>query len=140
MMVAFHRASTERVNAFPVAEEYLFKHYFDEDPVFDALRDYYNEHEYRFEVPASMFEEIQTNLANYGYSLVVVEEIESFVVVKRKYSDHPRVLFRGSVLQRSTSDYNCFVMKDQDVVETAVEAGAQRLPETDVSFSVAPAD
>lgn len=134
--MAFHPAGHQRVNVFPVDERYLFKHFFDEDEVFAKLKRYYDEYEYRFEVPAERFEHIRDFLTDHGYAPTVVDSPDPFVVVKRKYTDHPEVLFRGSVLHRSVGNFNCFVMKDSDTVEEALERGAKRLADTDVAFSL----
>lgn len=134
--MAFHRAGHQRVNVFEVDDRYLFKYFFDEDGVFAKLKRYYDSYEYRFEVPAERFEYVREVLLDHGYAPTVVDPVEPFVVVKRKYTDHPEILFRGSVLHRSAGNFNCFVMKDTDAVEQAIEAGAQPLAETDVAFSL----
>lgn len=54
----FHRAGDERINVFEVDETCLFKHYFDGKGVFNHLRRYYNNQQYRFEVPTKDFEEL----------------------------------------------------------------------------------
>jgi hypothetical protein len=59
------------------------------------------------------------------------EPPEQFCVVYPKYSDHPDVLFKASVLQRSTGDHHVFLMEEQLSVEQAVNNGATRLVETD---------
>lgn len=132
--MAFHRAGSERINAFPVGETYLFKHYFDDEEVFGELQRYYDEYEYRFEVPDSRLEHVSDFLDRHGYALVAVDEVEEFAVVKRKYTDHPRVLFKGSVFHRSQGNFNCFVMKDRDAFQQALGAGATPLLETDLDL------
>jgi hypothetical protein len=129
-MVAFRRASHEQVNVFEVDELYLFKHYFDGEDVFDRLKPYYNNQQYRFEVPPDEFEDLQGFLAEHGYGLVVVDVLPEFVVVVEKYTDHPENIFKTSVIQRSVDGYNCFLLTDRDAVDRAVDAGATRLPET----------
>jgi hypothetical protein len=129
-MGAFRRASHEQVNVFEVDELYLFKHYFDGEDVFDRLKRYYNNQQYRFEVPPDEFEDLQAFLAEHGYGLVVVDVLPEFVVVVKKYTDHPENIFKTSVIQRSVDGYNCFLLTDRDAVDRAVDAGATRLPET----------
>ena len=129
-MGAFRRASHEQVNVFEVDELYLFKHYFDGEDVFDRLKPYYNNQQYRFEVPPDEFEDLQAFLAEHGYGLVVVDVLTGFVVVVEKYTDHPENIFKTSVIQRSVDGYNCFLLTDRDAVDRAVGAGATRLPET----------
>lgn len=134
--MGFRRASQERVNVFPVGERYLFKHYFDQDEIFDRLRRYYDNQQYRFEVPEDDFDEIKAFLGEFGYGLVVVDAVEAFAVAVRKYTEHPENIFNDSVLQRSEGDYNVFVLKDQAAVEQAELQGATRLSEADVNTVV----
>jgi hypothetical protein len=131
-MAAFRRAGQEQVNVFEVDETYLFKHYFDGDEVFDRLKQYYNNQQYRFEVPPDEFEALQSFLAEYGYGLVVVDVIEEFVVVVEKYTTHPENIFKASVIHRSVDGYNCFLMTDQAAVEQATREHAARLTETEL--------
>jgi hypothetical protein len=129
-MAAFRRAGTERVNAFAIDDNYLFKHYFEGEEVFARLRQYYNNHQYRFEVPSQEFDWIRAFLDNHGYGLIVVAGIDAFVVVVKKYTAHPNNIFKASVAQRSIDGYNCFLMTDQAAVEQAVKERATRLTDT----------
>lgn len=122
------------INVFDCGGVYLFKHYFGEDAVFDALRPYYNEDDYRFEVPADAFAEVEDLLAAHYYEPTVIDEPERFCVVYPKYTEHPAVLFKASVLQRSTGDAHVFLMKDQLSAEQAVEQGATRLRDADIEL------
>ncbi len=135
-MAAFHQAGRTRINAFHVGEAYLFRHYFEDDDVFDDLRRYYSSYDYRFEVPESRFGRVERVLDEHGYALAKVPDPEPFAVVKRKYTDHPKVLFKKSVFHRSLGRFNCFVMTDQGAVDEAVEAGARRLSETDLDLEL----
>ena len=40
-----------------------------------------NQRKYRFEVPPDRFDEVKSFLDDYGYTLVIVEETDTFVVV-----------------------------------------------------------
>ncbi|MFA1610039.1 hypothetical protein [Halobellus rubicundus] len=122
MVEGFHRVNLEKVNAFKVDNRYLFKHYFEGDEVFARLRKHYNHNQYRFEVPVEDFEETKSFLAEQGYGLVAVQAAEEFVVVVRKYTEHPGNIFKQSVTQRSIPKYNCFLMTTQTAVK---EAAAQ---------------
>jgi hypothetical protein len=105
-MAGFRRAGDERVNVFEVNETYLFKHYFDDEDVFDRLKQYYNNQQYRFEVPPDEFDDLRSFLAEHGYGLVVVDAIDEFAVVVEKYSAHPENIFKQSVIQLSENRYN----------------------------------
>ena len=122
----------EQVNLFRVEDRYLFKQYFDQDAVFTALRDYYNQDDYRFEVPPDVVEEVKQVLRGHMFEPVVVDAPAEFCVVYPKYTDHPDVLFKAAVLQRSKRDKHLFLLKDQLSVEQAVNNGATRLADTDM--------
>ena len=66
------------------------KHYFDSEEVFDRLKRYYNNRQYRFEVPPDEFENLRSFLEEYGYGLVVINMIEPFIVVV-KNTLHTRI-------------------------------------------------
>lgn len=126
----------EQINAFEIDGTYLFKHYFDQDEVFAELRRYYNESEYRFEVPAAALTEVQAFLEDCFVELAVVDDVEPFCDVKRKYTDHPDVLFKASVLEREKQDSTVFLMTDQLSVEQAVNNGATRVADTDLEIEL----
>ena len=123
----------EQVNLFRVEDRYLFKQYFDQDKVFTALRDYYNQDDYRFEVPPDAVEEVKQVLREHMFEPVVVDAPAEFCVVYPKYTDHPDVLFKTAVLQRSKRDRHLFLLKDRLSVEQAVNNGAKRLADTDMA-------
>lgn len=124
-------ATAERVNVFPLGDRYLFRHYFDE-AVFDLLRRHYDNREYRFDVPARRFDPLQVTMRDRGYDLSVVDAIAPYAVVVRKYSAHPENVFNAAVIQRETSDYNVFVLRDKRSVALTVKQGATRLVDTDL--------
>jgi len=126
------RAGHERINAFAIDGYYLFAHYFEGDEVFARLGRYYNNQQYRFEVPVGNFDTLQAFAAKHDYALVVIDEasIPEFVVAVRTYTAHPDNIFKASVIHRTSGNYNCFLMTDQDAVTKAVEAEAIRLTQT----------
>ena len=130
-MAEFRRAGDEQINVFEVDETYLFKHYFDGDEVFDRLKRYYNNQQYRFEVPVDAFEDLRSVLTEHGYGLVVVDAVEEFAVVVKKYTEHPENIIKQSVIHRSVDGYSAFLMTDQAAVERATREGAIRLTNTD---------
>ena len=132
-MSDFRRASRERINVFPVGEAYLFKHYVSEE-VFSEIDRYYEEYDYRFEVPADRFAFVRDLLEEHDYAPVVVEDPEPFAVLKRKYTDHPDALFRDAVYHRGLGNFNCFVMKTRDAAERAAERGATPLVDADLNL------
>ncbi len=130
-MAEFHRADRTRLNVFPAGEAYRFRAYFDEPGLFATLRPFYDDEQYRFEVPADRFERIADLLREYEYEPVVVEDPTPFVVAHRRFRDHPRVLFRHAVDRRRTEHYTLFLLNAQEAVEAALEAGAVRLDDLD---------
>lgn len=131
-MVEFRRSDSEPVNVFEVDEMYLFRHYVNGEEVFDRLKQYYNNQQYRFELPPDEFDEIRSFLADHGYELVPIDAVAQFSVVVEKYTAHPENIFKASVAQRSVDDYNCFLMVDQFSVAVAVDDGATRLTNVDL--------
>jgi hypothetical protein len=132
-MSDFRRASRERINVFRVGDDYFFKHYVSEE-VFSRIDRYYEEYDYRFEVPADRFAFVRELLEEHDYAPVVVEDPEPFAVLKRKYTSHPDALFRDAVYQRGIGTFNCFVMKTRDAAERAVEYGATPLADADLDL------
>ena len=133
-MSEFKKASTQRINGFPIGGRVYFKHYFDDRDIFSELSSYYNSSEYRFELPMDALPEVRGFLDDEGYGLVVVSEPREFAVVKRKFTEHPDSIFRNSVVMRDTSDFHVFLMKDRDAVEQALINGASRLSSTDLDI------
>ncbi|MFB6212127.1 MAG: hypothetical protein ABEI76_11385 [Halobacteriales archaeon] len=139
-MTGAGRAGRERVNAFPIDGRYLFKYYFEGQSVFARLKRYYNNRQYRFEVPAAEFETVRSFLADHGYALVEVEpdRLDEYAVAVKQYTAHPENIFKESVLQRTADGYNCFLMTDHTAVEAALEAGAVPVTNTDLVPVFAP--
>lgn len=127
MMPVATQAPSERVNAFPIDNVVLFKHYFEGEAVFNRLRPYYNGTEYRFEVPCADFDALRRFLLDHGYELSIVDQPKSFYIVVRQYSEHPDGIFKQSVRHEQVDDYHVFLMTDRSAVEEMVANGAERL-------------
>ena len=134
-MASFHRAGRERINVFPVGDAYWFRHYLSEE-AFAELREHYDRSEYRYAVPVGRWDEARAVLERYGYEPTVVEDFEPYTVVKRKYSSHPDVVFSVAVAHLSVGRFNCFVLKDRESVERAVEGGATPISDTDLEVPI----
>lgn len=76
-------------------------------------RDYYNEDDYRFEVSGDTFDEVRELLEEQFYEPVIIRDLKSFCVVYPKYTEHPSLPFKASVLQRSKGSHHLFLIKDQ---------------------------
>jgi len=130
-------ADITEINAFKVEDAglYIFSQYFDEDEVFDELREYYDSEQYRFAVPADEMDRIESFLDEYFYDLnrVTSDAIEPFCVVKEKYTNHADIL-RNSVYHTSRGSNTIFVMQDRLSAEQAVEQGAIPIADSDTNF------
>jgi hypothetical protein len=123
--------SRDPLYVFEIDGEYLFNHYFHQSDMFSELRTYYNDDEYRFEIPEDDFPRVLELLEENHYKPIRVDDIEEFAVVKEQYTEHKDIL-RNSVIHWGRDRYNFFVMESPKSVEEAVEQGASRLEETDL--------
>jgi methyltransferase-like protein len=123
--------SREPIYVFEVDGEYLFTHYFQRTDIFSELRIYYNNDEYRFEIPEEDFPRVLELLEQNHYNPIRVDNIEEYAVVKEQYTEHKEIL-RNSVMNWSRDGYNFFVMESPRAVEEAVEQGATRLEESNL--------
>ena len=126
----------ERVNAFRVGSDVLFRHFFEGEVVFDRLKPYYESQEYRFSVPVTRLSSVQAFLAANGYDLRVVDDPDRYAVRCRKYRRHPENIFKAAVLQRNAGEYTIFVLRNESAVEKAVRQGATPLSETSLTLSL----
>lgn len=122
---------TEEITAFDLGDTYIFKTYFDEDPVYNQLQKYYNQDKYRFEVPERELEEVEQLLDEYYYELEVTDDFEEYCVVAEKETDSSDIL-RNSVMKKQRGQHEIFVMKDEISVRQAVEHGGDRLEKSGV--------
>lgn len=120
----------DEIIMFEIGDEYLFSHYFDQQDVFEDLREYYNEDEYRFEMPTDEFDTVRERLEDAYFDPVVVTDLEPYCVVIDKYDEHAAILKR-SVVTWERQGRRFFLMKDELAVKEALERGATRISETD---------
>lgn len=125
----------EPIYVFELKESYVFKHYFERQDLFSELSDYYDDEEYRFEVPADEFRAVRELLGQNYFEPKLVDDYAAFAVVKEAYTEHADIL-RNSVLSWTREGYNFFIMKDPGAVEQAVERGATRIDETDLVLAL----
>lgn len=121
----------EPIYVFKIDESYLFTHYFARTDIFSELQFYYNDEEYRFEIPEDDFPRVLELLEENHYKPIRVEDIAEFAVVKEDSSEYADIL-RNSVLHWNRDGYNFFVMQSPETVEQAVQQGASRLEDTDL--------
>jgi hypothetical protein len=104
--------------------------HFDREDVFESLREYYNDDEYRFEIPAEDFDTVRAQLEDEFFEPVVVEDLEPYCVVKEQYTEHAEIL-KQSVFNWERRGHLFFLMKDELAVKDAVERGATPIEETE---------
>lgn len=122
------------INVFEFEKCYMFKHFFQLDDTFEAVREFYNKEEYRFEVPRDAIDEVRERLVEYYYELKLVDNTEEFCVVMQRCNEYPKPLFRNAVLMDSRGDYKLFVLKDKVAVEQAILHGAKPISETSLNI------
>jgi hypothetical protein len=125
----------ERITVFRIDDEYLFSHYFDQTDVFADLSEYYNEDEYRFEVPVEDFDDVRERLEEAYFAPEVVTDLKPYCVVIDKYDEHAAIL-RESVVTWERRGHRFFLMQTELSVKEALEHGADRISETDFALGL----
>jgi len=126
----------EPIHVFLLDGTYVFKHYFELNDLFDALSEFYDGDEYRFEVPEHAWDDVAAVLREYHYDPTVVDDVATFVVVKEQYTQHAKIL-KNSVANWTRRGHNFFLMKEPLAVERAVqEHGATPVAETDLAVGI----
>ena len=123
----------KRINVFKVGKLWLFKQFFDNRALFDALLDHYNKDLYRFEFKSTGARNNALKLLeqnDFDYDLV--ENLQGYVVKLPKFAKYAQIL-KNSVAFKETANERIFLMKDLAAVEEAVGLGA-KIVEGDVVF------
>ncbi len=120
----------EELVVFEVDNEYLFSQYFEQTDLFEDLSGYYNDTEYRFEIPADEFDAVRERLENAYYDPVIVTDLEPYCVVIDKYDEHAEIL-KQSVATWERQRKRFFLMKDDLAVKEAIGRGAEHISDTD---------
>ncbi len=123
--------SSDPIYVFDIDGEYILSHHFHRSDIFSDLQMYYNDDEYRFEIPEGEFPRVLELLEQNHYNPIQVDDIEEFAVVKEQYTEHREIL-RNSVIHWRRDGYNFFVMESPHAAEEAIERGATRLEETEL--------
>ena len=110
---------------FKLGKLWVFKQFFDNHDLFNALLDYYNKGLYRFE-----FKSIGARnnalklLERNGFDYDLVEDMNGYVVLLPKHAKYAQIL-KNSVASKETANERIFLMKDMAAVEEAVGLGAK---------------
>ena len=110
-----HRIRTQR--------QYLFTTYFNEEPLFNQLKQYYKSDKYRFEIPEGDLKQVRQILDEFSYELVIEDSWKDYCVAADKEADSSTVL-RNSVTKTRQGHNGIFLMKNKLSVEQALEDGA----------------
>ena len=121
------------INVFKVGKLWLFKYFFDNRDLFEALLDHYNKDLYRFEFKSiGARNNVLKLLERNGFDYNLVENLQGYVVKLPKFAKYAQIL-KNSVATKETATERLFLMKDLAAVEEAVGLGA-KIVEGDVAF------
>ena len=123
----------KRINVFKVGKLWLFKYFFDNKELFEALLDHYNKDLYRFEFKSTGARNNALKLLERnGFDYDLVEDLQSYVVKLPKFAKYAQIL-KNSVATKETATERLFLMKDLAAVEEAVGLGT-KIVEGEISF------
>lgn len=123
----------KRVIVFKLGNLWVFKQFFDNRGLFNALLDYYNKDLFRFEFKSTGARNNALKLLERnGFDYDLVEDLMGYVVQLPKSAKYAHVL-KNSVAFKETANERIFLMKDLAAVEEAVGLGA-KVYEGEISF------
>ncbi len=123
----------KRVIVFRLGNLWVFKQFFDNRNLFNALLDYYNKDQYRFEFKSTGARNNALKLLERnGFDYDLVEDLKGYVVQLSKSAKYAQIL-KNSVAFKETANERIFLMKDLAAVEEAVGLGA-KVYEGEASF------
>ena len=123
----------KRIIVFKVGKLWVFKQFFENRELFNALSDYYNKDQYRFEFKSTgarnnALKQLERN----GFDYDLVEDLQGYVVQLPKNVKYAQIL-KNSVAFKETANERIFLMKDLVAVEEAVGLGA-KIVEGEIAF------
>jgi hypothetical protein len=123
----------KRITVFKLGKLWVFKQFFDNHELFNALLDYYNKDQYRFEFKSTGARNNALKLLERnGFDYDLVEDLKGYMVQLPKSAKYAQVL-KNSVAFKETANERLFLMKDLAAVEEAVGLGA-KVYEGEISF------
>jgi hypothetical protein len=123
----------KRITVFKLGKLWLFKYFFNNRELFDALLDHYNKDLYRFEFKSTGARNNALKLLERnGFDYDLVENLQGYVVKLPKFAKYAQIL-KNSVATKETAIERLFLMKDKAAVEEAAGLGAQ-IVEGEISF------
>jgi hypothetical protein len=124
----------KRIIIFKLGNLWVFKQFFDNHELFNALLDYYNNKDlFRFEFKSTGARNNALKLLERnGFDYELVEDLKGYVVQLPKSAKYAQVL-KNSVAFKETANERIFLMKDLAAVEEATGLGA-KIYEGELSF------
>jgi hypothetical protein len=123
----------KRINVFKLGKLWIFKYFFDNKELFNALLDYYNKDQYRFEFKSTGARNNALKLLERnGFDYDLVEDLKGYAVQLPKSAKYAQIL-KNSVAFKEAANERLFLMKDLAAVEEAVSLGA-KIVEGEVAF------
>ena len=123
----------KRVTVFKLGKLWVFKQFFDNHELFNALLDHYNKDLFRFEFKSTGARNNALKLLERnGFDYDLVEDLKGHVVQLSKSAKYAQVL-KNSVAFKETANERLFLMKDLAAVEEAMGLGA-KVYEGEISF------
>ena len=115
----------KRIIIFKLGNLWVFKQFFDNHELFNALLDYYNKDLFRFEFKSTGARNNALKLLERnGFDYDLAEGLKGYMVQLPKSAKYAQVL-KNSVAFRETANERLFLMKDLAAVEEAVSLGAK---------------
>jgi len=123
----------KRITFFKLGKLWVFKQFFDNRELFNALLEHYNKDLYRFEFKSTGARNNALKLLEKnGFDYDLVEDLKGYVVQLPKNAKYAQVL-KNSVAFKEAANERLFLMKDLAAVEEAVVLGA-KIVEAEVTF------
>ena len=114
----------KHITFFKLGKLWVFKQFFDNREVYNALLDYYNKDFYRFEFKSTGARNNALKLLERnGFDYDLVEDLKGYVVQLHKSTKYAQIL-KNSVAFKEIANERLFLMKDLAAVEEAVGLGA----------------
>ena len=125
----------KRIVFFKLGKLWVFKQFFDNRVLFDALLKYYNKDLFRFEFKYTGARNNALKLLERnGFDYDLVEDLKGYVVELPKSAKYAQIL-KNSVAFKEAANDRIFLMKDLAAVEEAVGFGA-KIVDAEVAFYI----
>ena len=123
----------KRITFFKLGKLWVFKQFFDNRELFNALLEHYNKDLYRFEFKSTGARNNALKLLERnGFDYELVEDLKGYVVQLPKNAKYAQIL-KNSVAFKEAANERLFLMKDLAAVEEAVDLGV-KIVEAEVAF------